>query len=317
VAAGGSGGEGSGVGVNATGGVPAAIGSGVVSGAAGDGFDDPEQAPSSAAAATSAAIDDRKYERIAEAAGEGLGDGSKAWTGDMGGKPTRGPGNGLSASARAPASPAARRKRWLLRLRLGMLPFVVNPAKRRATYEDLLLVPEHLVAEIVDGELHTSPRPGKPHALATSVLGEELGPPFRRGRGGPGGWILLDEPELHLGGDVLVPDLAGWRRERMPVLTDELPYFELAPDWICEVLSPSTHRLDRTSKVPSYARAAVGHLWLVDPLQRLLEVMRLEHGRWSLLGTWAEDARVRAEPFEDFELELGLLWQDVLLPTAR
>lgn len=191
---------------------------------------------------------------------------------------------------------------------------MADPAKRRATYQDILDAPEHVVAEIVDGTLYTSPRPAKPHTNAASVLGEELGPPFRRGRGGPGGWIILDEPELHLGPDVLVPDLAGWRRERMPVLTTDEPYFTITPDWICEVLSPNTARLDRTAKLPLYARAEVRHAWLIDPLLRTLEVYRLESGRWSMLATHADDARIRAEPFEAIELELGLLWADVQLP---
>jgi Uma2 family endonuclease len=191
---------------------------------------------------------------------------------------------------------------------------MADPAPRRATYEDVLRAPEHKVAEILDGVLHLSPRPAKPHAAAASVLGEELGPPFKRGRGGPGGWILLFEPELHLGADILVPDLGGWRRERMPVMTTELPYFTLAPDWICEVLSPRTSKIDRAGKLPIYAREQVRHAWLVDPLARTLEVMRLEGPRWILLGTWADDARVRAEPFDAIELELGLLWADVQLP---
>src|SRR5580700_3070151 len=112
-----------------------------------------------------------------------------------------------------------------------------DPVKRRATYEDLLAVPEHLIAEIIDGELLTQARPALPHSRAATALGGELHGPFDRGRGGPGGWILLDEPELHIHGDVLVPDLAGWRRERMPELPDAAA-IELAPDWVCEVLSP-------------------------------------------------------------------------------
>jgi Uma2 family endonuclease len=191
---------------------------------------------------------------------------------------------------------------------------VADPAQRRATYQDILDAPPHKVAEIVDGVLYTSPRPAKPHAQAATTLTEELGPPFKRGRGGPGGWILLAEPEIHLGADVIVPDLAGWRRERMPVLTIDLPYFTLAPDWICEVLSPATARLDRTAKLPVYARAEVRHAWLIDPSLRTLELFRLESARWSLVGTYTDDARVRAEPFEAFELELGLLWADVQLP---
>src|SRR5690606_27523612 len=128
-------------------------------------------------------------------------------------------------------------------------------------------------------------------------------------RGGPGGWILLFEPELHLEEDILVPDLAGWRRERLPVVPAE-PYLTLAPDWVCEVLSPSTSKLDRAAKLPAYAREQVRHVWLVDPLTRLLEVLRLESGRWSLLGTYSDSAKVRAEPFEVFELELAVLWAD-------
>jgi Uma2 family endonuclease len=188
------------------------------------------------------------------------------------------------------------------------------PALPRATYQDVLDAPAHKVAEVIDGMLHVSPRPAKPHTVASSILGGELMSPFRRGRGGPGGWVLLFEPELHFGADVLVPDLGGWRRERMPVITTEESYFTLAPDWVCEVLSPSTAKLDRADKLPIYARAEVRHAWLVDPLLRTLEVLRLERGRWVLLDTYRDDARVRAEPFEVFELELGLLWEGVELP---
>jgi Uma2 family endonuclease len=127
-----------------------------------------------------------------------------------------------------------------------------EPVARRATYEDLLQVPEHLVAEIIHGQLVTHPRPAPRHARASSSLGDELVSPFDKGRGGPGGWWILDEPELHLGAHVLVPDLAGWRRERMRSLPDTA-WFELAPDWVCEVLSPGTARLDRVEKLPIYA----------------------------------------------------------------
>jgi Uma2 family endonuclease len=186
---------------------------------------------------------------------------------------------------------------------LGM----ADPAERRATYEDLLAVPEHLVAEIVNGVLITHPRPAAFHTRAASRLGAELDGPFDRGRGGPGGWILLDEPELHLHGDILVPDLAGWRRERMPEVPDANA-FELAPDWVCEVLSPSTAALDRAEKMPIYAREHVSHVWLLDPIARTLEAFPLEADRWIVLGTWRDQARVRVEPFDAFELELGALW---------
>ncbi len=196
-----------------------------------------------------------------------------------------------------------------------MLPLkaMADPAKRRATYEDVLAAPEHMIAEIIDGELSLSPRPAKPHTAAATALGEELGPPFKRGRGGPGGWILLDEPELHLGGDVLVPDLGGWRRERMPVMTNEEPHFTLAPDWVSEVLSPGTEASDRARKLPIYARAEVGHVWLVDPLQRTLELLRRQGREWLIVRVAAGGERVRAEPFDAIELELGALWADVQL----
>lgn len=185
-----------------------------------------------------------------------------------------------------------------------------DPAKREATYEDVLAAPEHMVAEIIAGELRLFPRPAARHAAAASALGEELGPPFKRGRGGPGGWILLDEPELHLGRDILVPDLAGWRRERMPRVPDEA-YFTLAPDWACEVLSPKTARTDRAEKLPIYLREGVGHVWLVDPRARTLEVLERAGAAWTLLGVHKDGARVRARPFEAIELELAVLWQDV------
>lgn len=182
-----------------------------------------------------------------------------------------------------------------------------DPAKRRATYEDLLAAPKHLVAEIIDGTLVTMPRPASLHARAASSLGGELYGPFDRGKGGPGGWIILDEPELHLHGDVLVPDLAGWRRTRMPELPDASS-FELAPDWVCEVLSPSTAATDRAEKMPIYAREQVEHLWLVDPVAKTLEACHLEDGRWVLVGTWRDNAKVRVAPFDAFELELAGLW---------
>jgi Uma2 family endonuclease len=185
---------------------------------------------------------------------------------------------------------------------------MAHPAQRRATYDDLRSVPDNLIAEIIDGELVTQPRPGSPHARAASRLGIDLGGPFDRGRGGPGGWILLDEPELHLHGDVLVPDLAGWRRERMPEMP-QATAFELVPDWICEVLSPSTAATDRSNKMPIYAREHVGHFWLVDPEAHTLEVYRRDGNLWLLLGTWRDAARVRAEPFDAHELELAALWE--------
>jgi Uma2 family endonuclease len=182
-----------------------------------------------------------------------------------------------------------------------------KPSRRPASYSDLELTPAHLVAELVRGELVTSPRPAARHALAASSLGAELFLRFGRGQGGPGGWIILHEPELHLGDDVLVPDLAGWRRSRMPALPD-VPAFTLAPDWICEVLSPSTQALDRTEKLPIYAAAGVAFAWLIDTHASTLEGLRLVDGRWQIVAAFAGDRQVRAEPFGEVELDLALLW---------
>ena len=153
-----------------------------------------------------------------------------------------------------------------------------HDSTRPATYQDVLDAPEHRVAEIVDGTLHTHPRPAMPHALASSALQSDLSNTFQFGRGGPGGWWIIFEPELHLGEDVLVPDLAGWRRERMPDYPDTA-YVSLPPDWVCEVLSASTRRLDLQEKRPVYAREGVGHLWLVDPVDRTLEAFELHDGQ--------------------------------------
>ena len=183
----------------------------------------------------------------------------------------------------------------------------VPPFDRDATYDDLVKVPEFYVAEMVGGELHASPRPAPPHARAGSSLGVHIGGPYDHGIGGPGGWSILDEPELHFGRDVLVPDLAGWRRTRMPQLP-ETAYFALAPDWICEVLSPSTAAFDRVPKLSVYARERVAHAWLINPLTRTLEVLRLESGRWTMVASHAGGDVVRAEPFADVDFELGALW---------
>jgi Uma2 family endonuclease len=182
-----------------------------------------------------------------------------------------------------------------------------KPLKKDATYADLCAVPENFVAEILGGELYAFPRPAPRHSHAASVLGAELTGPFHVGKNGPGGWWLLDEPELHFNSDVLVPDIAGWRRERMPALPSTA-YFTLAPDWICEVLSPSTESVDRGKKLAIYAREGVRHAWLLNPLLQTLEVWRLVSQRWSLVDTYADSARVRAEPFDAIEIPMAALW---------
>jgi len=184
---------------------------------------------------------------------------------------------------------------------------VSDPVKKQATYQDVLDAPEHKVAEIVDGELYLSPRPAGPHTSASSALGYLLGPPFQFGTGGPGGWIIHVEPELHFADDVVVPDLAGWRTERFPITPDE-PYFTIAPDWVCEVLSRSTRRFDRTRKLPVYARAGIRHAWLVDPKVQAVEVLRLVDGSWTVVRIYEGAVIARVEPFDAIELDLGRLW---------
>jgi Uma2 family endonuclease len=179
--------------------------------------------------------------------------------------------------------------------------------KSPATYADLLTVPDHLVAEIVDGDLFSTPRPALRHAHSSSMLGVEIGGPYHQGRGGPGGWWILDEPEVHLGDDVLVPDLGGWQRIRLPEMPDAA-YLTLAPDWVCEVLSPATERLDRSRKLKVYAREGVRHAWLLNPTLRTLEVLRLENGHWVVVATHDGDQSVAVEPFAEVAIDLGRLW---------
>ena len=184
---------------------------------------------------------------------------------------------------------------------------MTNTATKLATYDDLLAVPEHLVAEIIHGQLHTHPRPAPRHIKASSSLGDELVSPYDKGRGGPGGWWILDEPEVHLDGNVLVPDLAGWKRERLPELP-ETAWFELAPGWVCEVLSPSTARIDRAEKMPIYAEQGVKHLWLIDPDLKTLEAYELRDGQWLLLVTLDDDKPVSVRPFDEISFPLSALW---------
>ena len=174
---------------------------------------------------------------------------------------------------------------------------MAEPARRLATYADLEAVPDHLVAEIIDGTLETHPRPRPRHAVAASDLSSALGPPFRYGRGGPGGWIFMVEPELHLGPHVVVPDLAGWRRERLPA-EPETAFIKTPPDWVCEILSPSTARLDRGAKRRIYAEAGIGHFWLLDPTDGVLEAFALMGGQWLLLGTVLRGEAVVLAPFD-------------------
>jgi Uma2 family endonuclease len=181
--------------------------------------------------------------------------------------------------------------------------------RRPATYQDVLDAPETMVAELIEGALHLHPRPAPRHTRASSSLGFWIGGPFDNGPQGPGGWWILDEPEVHLGQDVLVPDLAGWRRDRMPALP-EAAWFELAPDWACEVLSPGTRRIDLTDKRHLYAAAGVAHLWFVDPLARTLEAFALRDGAWTLIAALKDDDEARVPPFDAIAFPLSVLWPD-------
>jgi len=180
-------------------------------------------------------------------------------------------------------------------------------APSRATYDDLARVAPEKVAELVDGVLYVHPRPRARHARAATILSVLLGQEFDDGVGRGGGWWFLVEPELHLGDDVLVPDLAAWRCDNVPALPDTAA-IDIAPDWLCEVLSNSTRRTDRVVKLPVYARAGVGHVWLVDPEVRTLEVLRQHDSQWLIVATYGDTESVEAEPFAALELPLSQLW---------
>lgn len=182
-------------------------------------------------------------------------------------------------------------------------------AAQPAKYEDLFALPAHVVGEIVNGTLHVSPRPPPPQLLAIATLIGELGPPFDLGKGGPGGWILIREPEIHLGEDIVVPDYCGWRRERMPRLPVDLDYFVMSPDWVCEAISSFTAAFDREEKLAVYAREGVRQVWFVEPAHQTLEVLRLDGDSYRVVQVATGEACIRAEPFDSVELDLRFLWQ--------
>jgi Uma2 family endonuclease len=187
------------------------------------------------------------------------------------------------------------------------LSAATKPRGRPATYADIEALPPNIVGEIIDGELMTHPRPSPRHGVAASALGVKLGDAFQLGSNGPRGWIFIDEPELHLGSYVLVPDIAGWRRERLNLAPDAA-FIEIAPDWLCEVLSASTERRDRTVKMRVYAEAGIRHLWLIDPRLQILEAFELHDGRWAKAGAWNSRDEARAPPFEAVSISLADLW---------
>lgn len=185
---------------------------------------------------------------------------------------------------------------------------MLKPKIQPASYADIEALPPNMVGQIIYGALHAHPRPAPRHAVVAHELDVELGPPFGRGRGGPGGWRFMVEPELHLGPHVVVPDVAGWRVERLTPFP-ETAYIDTPPDWLAEILSPSTQALDRTDKLPVYAEFGVKHCWYVDPLARTLEVMELTaSGKWLLAATFKDADAVTAPPFEVHTFALDVLW---------
>ncbi len=192
-------------------------------------------------------------------------------------------------------------------------PFDPEPPNNPAVEAAFQAVPDTMIGEILGGELHVQPRPAFQHARVGINLSDEIFGPFDKGRGGPGGWLILPEPELHLGRrpDKVVPDLAGWRRTRTPTMLDgrkNPAHFTLPPDWVCEILSPRTESSDRKKKMHIYQREGVGHVWLVDPVAQTLEIHRAGEGKLLRLGLYTETAPISAEPFDAIELSLATLW---------
>lgn len=178
---------------------------------------------------------------------------------------------------------------------------------KRATYADIEAAPEGVIAEIIDGELVTQPRPAGRHNGAATNLIMTIGPPFHQGRGGPGGWYFLFENEVKFGDDLLVPDVAGWRVEQLVDLP-ETNWISVRPDFVCEVLSRSTEQRDRTTKRRIYAESGVPYYWLIDPRRQTLEAFELDDGKWQPIGNWRADDEVRAKPFDSLAFSLAELW---------
>ena len=180
---------------------------------------------------------------------------------------------------------------------------------RTSLYEQLEALPEGLTGEILNGQLYTQPRPSGAHVVTATSLADELVSPFQKGRGGPGGWWIAAEPELHFIHDteVDVPDLAGWRRSRLPQIPKD-HRFTVVPDWVCEILSPSTESKDREVKMPIYAHFGVPYAWLIDPRAHTLEAYALEGGDWREIGRFAGGAQVSVAPFDAVTIALDDLW---------
>jgi Uma2 family endonuclease len=196
---------------------------------------------------------------------------------------------------------------------------VQSAARPRATYADVLNAPENMRAEVLDGQLYLQPRPR--HVRVASSLGAALHGAFDTSTSGPGGWVTLNAPELHLGPDpdILVPDLAGWHEESYPGDQEGAePFYTVAPQWACEVLSPGTARTDRMKKIPIYAREGISHVWLVDPAEQSVEVLRLARTTYELVGTWGgEDEPFAVPPFEAVSFPPAAFWGKKLPSRER
>jgi Uma2 family endonuclease len=176
-----------------------------------------------------------------------------------------------------------------------------------ATYADIEALPPHVVGEILFGQLVTQPRPARPHTISASSLGYMVTGPYKYGKGGPGGRIIIDEPELHLGPHVLVPDIAGWHAERLLGKTNA-SWFDVPADWVCEVLSDSTIKYDRVDKSRIYATYGVTHVWHLDPVAKFLEVFLRQGENWLRTHTFVAEDDVIAPPFESAVFKLAELW---------
>lgn len=186
----------------------------------------------------------------------------------------------------------------------------MQPADRVATYADLMALPEDQRAEILNGVLETAPSPLPRHSRAQRAIGSFIGRPYDDddGRGGPGGWWILLETDVQLSPtNVVRPDLAGWKRDRLPEPWDVRP-IEVVPDWVCEVLSPSNASTDRVMKRRLYAQHGVAFYWLVDPEARTLEALELRGESWLEAGSWGDGDTARVPPFDEVELEVSRLF---------
>jgi Uma2 family endonuclease len=185
---------------------------------------------------------------------------------------------------------------------MGSLP------KTKNVYEQWLELPDNITGEIISGNLIASPRPGPKHANVSSSLNVKVGGPYHHGdSGGPGGWLILFEPEIHINDDIVVPDFAGWKRERLSSPPDE-PYFSVVPDWVCEILSPGSVKIDRVVKQQLYLNWSVNHYWIIDPILKSVEVLERSGAHWVIKGIYSENNKMRAVPFDSIEIDLSSLW---------